>query len=89
MFIRQKMETKKTKVGQGAQSKTIETEVPGKGVEYCTRVGPNSVYTTKFRVPKGTPLPEVLVDADYTKLMALIRSRLITDEVGNKNRAKG
>lgn len=75
-FIRQKMEMKKTTVGKGEQSKTIETQVAGKGVEYCLRTGPHSVFTTKFRIPKGTPLPEVLVDGDYTKIMKLIRSRL-------------
>lgn len=79
-FIRQKMETKKTTVGQGAQSKTIETQVVGKGVEYCTRTGPHSTFTTKFRVPRGTPLPDTLVDADYMKIMGLIRGKLSPKE---------
>jgi len=59
-------------------SKIPGTDVPMKeltgGYEYCLRTGPHAVYTTKFRVPRGgKPLPEVLVDPSYEKIMKLIR----------------
>jgi hypothetical protein len=41
--------------------------------DYCLRTGPHDQYMTKFRLPKGTPLPEYLTDPDYGKMMALIR----------------
>lgn len=53
--------------------KKIVTEARGKGVEYCLRTGPHDTFMTKFRVPKGTPLPECIVDPTYDKMMALIR----------------
>lgn len=43
------------------------------GVEYCLRVAPHEVYTTKFRMPKGRELPEVIVDPSYDKIIKLIR----------------
>ena len=45
----------------------------GKGVDYCVRTEAHDVYTTKFRVPKGSPLPDVIVDASYKKLISVIR----------------
>lgn len=45
----------------------------GKGVQYCVRTEPHDVYQTKFRMPKGKPLPECIVDASYDKIMALIK----------------
>lgn len=41
-------------------------------MEYCLRVGPNELYTTKFRIPKGSELPDVIVDPDYSKIKELI-----------------
>lgn len=67
--IRQKMEVKRVKVG----SKTKETKRPIKGeVEYCLRVAPDPVYTTKFRVPKGVAYPESIVNPTYDDLIKLI-----------------
>lgn len=68
-FIRPKMVEKEIKV----KRKTITRLVRGKGVEYCLRVAPDEIYTTKFRVPKGTPLPDVLVDPDFDKIKKLIQ----------------
>lgn len=68
-FIRERMEEKIVKVGD----KRIPRRVKTGGVDYCIRTAPDPVYTTKFRVPKGTRLPEVLVDPDYDKVMALVR----------------
>lgn len=55
-----------------AGKSVTKTERTGK-VEYCLRVAPHEVFTTKFRAPKGKELPEVIVDADYDKLMKLIK----------------
>ena len=44
-----------------------------KGVDYCLRTEPHDTFMTKFRLPRGTPLPECVVDPTYDKVMALIR----------------
>lgn len=66
--IRRVMIDGETKVG----TKVIKTQKPGKGVEYCLRTAPDPVYTTKFRVPKGRPLPDVIVDPSYAKFIKLV-----------------
>lgn len=43
--------------------------------EYCMRLGPHAYYTTKMRNPKGTPLPDVLADPTYDKLVAIMRGQ--------------
>ena len=68
-FIRPKMVEKVVKIG----GKNVTSEVRGKGVEYCLRVGPHDSYITKFRAPKGSELPDVIVDADYDKIMEIIQ----------------
>lgn len=67
-FIRGKTETVTTKVGKKSVKKF--RRVPG--VDYCLRTAPDPVYTSKFRVPKGTPLPEEIVDPSYDKIIRLI-----------------
>lgn len=67
-FIRQKTEKKITKVG----NEEITTTKKGKGVEYCLRTAPDPVFKTKFRLPKGAELPDVIVDPDYDKIYELI-----------------
>lgn len=57
------------------KGKVVTQRVKVPGIEYCLRVGPDEVYTTKFRVPKGYHLPDVIVDADYEKIMKLIRGK--------------
>ena len=68
-FIRQKTTTKSVKVGK----RSIDKEVKVRGVDYCLRTGPDPVYTTKFRLPKGSKLPEVVVDPSYQKILKLIK----------------
>ena len=68
-FIRGKMKTKVVKVGK----KKIRTKKPGKGVEYCLRTAPDAVFTTKFRLPRGASLPDVIVDPSFKKINDLIR----------------
>ncbi len=43
-------------------------------VEFCAHVGPDvALYATKFRVPFGTKLPAIMVDADFSKFDKLIK----------------
>lgn len=44
----------------------------GKGAEYCVRCEVHDVFTTKFRVPKGLPLPECIVDPTYDRIQSVI-----------------
>jgi len=66
-YIRNKDKTEDKKVG----GKTIK-KVVGTTREYCLRVGPDATYTTKFRAPKGHKIPDIIVDADYQKIVKLI-----------------
>lgn len=68
-YIRQKTEIVTTKIN-GKEHQTLKKT---KGVDYCLRVGPDAVYTTKFRQPKGYELPEAIIDPDYKKLMEQIK----------------
>jgi hypothetical protein len=69
-FKRQKTVTKKVKVA--GKEVTRKEVVPGQ-IEYCLRIGPDAVYTTKFREPPtGRPLPDVIVNPDYAKIKKLI-----------------
>lgn len=69
-FKRPVMVEKETALPNG---KTMKTTTRGEGVQFCCRTGPHDVFTTKFRVPLGTPLPEEIVNPTYDKLMKLIR----------------
>lgn len=40
-------------------------------VEYCLRVGPHPTYTTGFRHPPGTELPDVIVNPTFDKIYAI------------------
>lgn len=71
-FIRNKVIQFKMKDARG---KEIAKERRGDGVDYCCRTAPHDVYTTKFRVPKGTAIPKCIVDPDYDKLMAVIKGK--------------
>lgn len=68
-FKRPKMETSSVRVG----TKDVITTKRGKGIEYCLRTEPHETFQTKFRIPKGRPLPECIVDPSYDKLMKLIK----------------
>lgn len=67
-YLRPREVVKKVKQGE----KVIEMRRTD-GVEFCLRTGPDPVYTTKFRVPKGTPLPHTLEDPDYGKIRGLVK----------------
>lgn len=67
-FKQPKYAIKKTEVNK----KIIETRVKERGVEYALRTGPHETYYTKFRVPRGTKLPEFITDPDFAKVEKLI-----------------
>lgn len=68
-FIRSATESKQVKIG--GTVKTVKQDT-GK-VEYCLRTAPHPVYQTKFRMPRGRELPEVIVDPSYEQIIGLIR----------------
>lgn len=59
-----------------------------RNVDYCLRVGPHEVYNTKIRVPKGKPIPELIVDPTYDKIKAVIKGETSTPKKGNKRLLK-
>lgn len=67
-FKKQKTEKVTVKLGKTE----VEQEQAVKGVDYCLRTGPHSVYTTKFRIPKGQELPEYLIDPSHSQILKLI-----------------
>jgi hypothetical protein len=72
-FIRPNLIHKDQTIGKGPAAKTISTVTRGEGVQYCMRTAPHDVYTTKFRVPKGYKLPDVIVDPSYDKIMEVLK----------------
>lgn len=62
-FIREKLRIKEV---NGKKK-----EIPE--MQYCLRIGPNATYITKARKPKGIPLPSVIVDPDYDKIINIIK----------------
>lgn len=71
-FIRQQEVTKTMKIKKAGKVVVKETKVKTNRVEFCLHTAPHSLFTTKFRVPRGTFLPDVIVDPDYEKIKALI-----------------
>lgn len=65
----QKVEIQNVKMN--GVNKKIEKKV--KGVSYALRTGPDTTYMTKFRVPKGTPLPEFILDPTYEQVLEIIQ----------------
>lgn len=47
-------------------------------VQYCLRIGPNSIYATKIRKPKNRQIPEYITDPTYDKLISVIRGNTET-----------
>jgi hypothetical protein len=72
-FIRQKEVVESKTVMQAGKPVKVQTRKKSNQVEYCLRVAPHATYATKFRIPKGYVLPDVIVDPDYYKIMSLIR----------------
>ncbi len=54
-------------------------------VQYCLRIGPHAYYDTKIRRPKDAgPIPDVVVNPSYKKLLAISRG----EDVNVKKRSK-
>ncbi len=53
--------------------RSIATSVRGKGVTWCARCEPHDVFITKFRLPAGYKLPDVIENPTYEKLLRVIR----------------
>lgn len=45
-------------------------------VQYCMRVGPSAIYTTKVRQPKGSFTPEFIENPGYNTLVSLMKGEL-------------
>lgn len=45
-------------------------------VQYCMRLGPSAIYTTKVRQPKGSYTPEFIEDPGYNILVSLMKGEL-------------
>lgn len=62
-------------IGQCFIRSTKERNEQGKierSVQYCMRVGPHPVYLTKIRRPAADgPLPEIIINPSYQKLVAI------------------
>ena len=56
-----------------SRSITTKRKVKVRKNEYCLRIGPNPIYTTKIRKPKGVELPDVLVDPTYDAIIEVIK----------------
>lgn len=74
-FIRHKTTQKEVQVG----TKKVQMSERSGGIEYCIRTMPDGVYEAKFRVPKGTLLPPVVVDPTFPKIQDLIAGRYKPD----------
>lgn len=60
--------------------KSTKTKVDGKTKkeikkQYCLRVGPNEVYTTKIRKPKGIEAPDYIVDPTFRKIKDVMKGK--------------
>jgi hypothetical protein len=64
-FIRLKVTKEKTK---GQTIRKVEKL-------YCLRIGPNEVYTTKIRKPKGIEVPDYIVDPSYKSIKAIMKGK--------------
>lgn len=52
-----------------------EEDLNKREVQYCMRIGPHALYTTKIRQPLGGSPPEVLVNPSFDKIVALSQGR--------------
>lgn len=63
-FIRMKETTKEDKKGKKVKGKPV--------AQYCLRIGPNPIYTTKIRKPKDVTPPAFIVDPTYEDILDVI-----------------
>lgn len=73
-FIRTRTVTTKRMVKQkNPKLKPKEVIDEEEIIEYCLRVGPSALYTTKMRKPKDIVLPDILVDPTYDKIIDVLK----------------
>jgi phage nucleotide-binding protein len=74
-FIRTRLEEVARKVvkGKGKAAKTTEVIDEVEHIEYCLRIGPSSIYTTKVRKSRDTVMPDIIVDPEYADIMKILR----------------
>ena len=70
-YLEQKTIERKIKIGdkESIQSQKVN------GANYCLRTGPHSIYTTGFRSPRGTVIPDHIVNPSYTKIMQIVQGK--------------
>lgn len=44
--------------------------------QFCLRLGPNEVYTTKIRKPKGVAAPDYIVDPSFRKIKKIMKGQV-------------
>jgi hypothetical protein len=66
------LETEKIMKTVKVAGQEMEREVNTGKIKYKLRTGPHPVYTTKFRVPRGSVLPDAITDPTYEKIVTLI-----------------
>ena len=54
------------------QKEVIEDGVEKTIVKYAAHIGPNSYYWTKLQVPKGTKVPNIIINPSFTKIQKII-----------------
>lgn len=74
-FIREQEveEKRQSKIGNQVKETVIRKKTNVK--EYCLRVGPHPIVMTGFRLKPGIVLPDMIVDANYAKILALIQGK--------------
>lgn len=68
--IREQAVEKRVKLKSG---KTIKKTVDE--IQFLLRTAPHAVYDTKFRLPRGTPVPKFIIDPNYDKIINLIAGK--------------
>ena len=66
-YIKIKESTEKVKLKSGKIKTKVEQEA-----NYFLRIGPNPIYVTKVRKPKGIVLPDSIEDPSYKKIMRVL-----------------
>jgi hypothetical protein len=72
-FKRGKYEVTETIVGEGKNQVVEKIRTRVRGVDFCIRTEHHDMIATKFRLPKGMPLPDVIVDPSYDKLIKVMK----------------
>ncbi len=68
-FKRNRTERRENAIGD----RVLVSEHKTRDIEYCLRTGPHDTITTKFRLPRGRALPDVVVDPDFAKIQTIIK----------------